>query len=176
MECYAVQVHATKAASYASSCFPAIDAEMKQQLTGFGMSMLHKQMVAGANYSSSPYLTLDEAQGHHDERAFPNSDPDILDTPRHLTASDLQAAIPEKHTADARIFTVRILHTVTDKPTNPHFVILYDKVQDHEAYKSHMCTCGSSVTCGVPCRHYTAASALNDLAGTGRGCNGFGHG
>ena len=151
-----MQVHTTKASSYASSCYPGIHADMQKQLTGYGLSMLHKQMVAGANYGAALHTDDDACSDERDERAFPNADPDIVDAPRYLAASDLQAAISDQHNVDVRMFTVKILHTVTDKPTNPHFVILYDKIQDHEAYKSHMCTCASSIRCGVPCRHFWA--------------------
>mmetsp|Transcript_26560 Transcript_26560/g.74630 ORF Transcript_26560/g.74630 Transcript_26560/m.74630 type:complete len:88 (-) Transcript_26560:95-358(-) len=53
-------------------------------------------------------------------------------------------------------FQVCILHTITNKPTNPRFVLLHDKMEGREAYQKHSCTCGSGVRYGVPCRHLWA--------------------
>lgn len=168
-----VQVHATSARTYAASCYPAITEEMKEALTGYGMAMMQKQMMAGANYRATevPLTLVDDPSTTTtaDLRPFPSIDPDLADHPRFQTAADLRGAVPAQHHADLRCFKVGILHTVTDKPTNPHFVMLHDKLQGRDAYQAHTCTCGSGVRCGVPCRHYWAVLCCSTAATFHRG-------
>uniref|UniRef100_A0A7S1SSS1 SWIM-type domain-containing protein n=1 Tax=Tetraselmis chuii TaxID=63592 RepID=A0A7S1SSS1_9CHLO len=113
-----------------------------------------------------------------DTRPFPFVDPDLADHPRFQTADELRAAAPAHQQEDVRCFEVNIMHTITDKTTNPYFVLLHDKVEGRECYMCHTCTCGYGVRCGVPCRHFWAVlrssseatfhqGLVNDLAPRG---------
>ena len=84
-----MQVHTTKASSYASRCYHGIHADMQKQLTRYGLSMLHKQMVARPNYGAALHTDEDACSDERNERAFPNVDLDIIDAPRYLAAFDL---------------------------------------------------------------------------------------
>lgn len=154
-----MQVHATSARTYATSCYPSIIKHMQPLLTGYGMTMMQKQIVAGGNYgvATVSLTSMDDGDLQYpDTRPFPFVDPDVADHPRFQTANELRSVVPRHQQEDVRCFQVRILHTITDKPTNPHFVLLHDKVEGRECYRCHTCTCGSGVRCGVPCRHFWA--------------------
>jgi hypothetical protein len=139
---------------------------MTQALTGYGLAVFQKQMQAGANYSARTFSLSSMEDGfgfpHPPMDAFLDLDPDIFDHPRVLTVAELRAAIPEQDTV--QIFKVSLLHTVTNKPTNPQFVILYDKIEGRECFQEHTCTCGSTVRCGVPCRHFWAVVRSSTVA------------
>ena len=168
---FVAQVHASRwAGSYATSCFPAIMNEMETQLTGYGLGMMEKQMVAGANYSVSS-IQLDDVQTHPPYVHVPDLfvDPDISDHPRFQTAGEILAALPQHQQDNTHCFQVKILHTLTDKPTSPHYIILHDKLEGRDCYRSHSCTCGSGVRCGVPCRHFWAVIRGTTLASFHKG-------
>jgi len=148
-------IHTTKAMSYAQSCYPDIIKEMETELTAYGLSMFLKQVAAGANYIAYDVEDLDAVE-EPDVRAFSNVDADVLDLPRMKTASHLLRALPTKHQQHAKIYKLVLLHTITNKPTNPQFVILFSKLEGRQAYKDHVCTCGCGVRSGVPCRHFWA--------------------
>ena len=59
---------------------------------------------------------------------------------------------------------MQLRHCVTDKPKNPQFVLLLDKLPGREAYQDHSCSCGDHCRMGVPCRHYWAVLAASSAA------------
>jgi len=93
-----------------------------------------------------------------DLNVFPLEDPDLADHPRFQTAEELCGAVLAHQRAGVRCYRVTLLHTVIDnnRTRNPHYVLLYDKMEGREASWQHVCTCGSGVRCGVPCRHFWA--------------------
>lgn len=140
--------------------------EMGVELTGYGLGMMQKQMVAGANYAVEQ-VDITAPLPHPPETqhvSYPSIDPDISDHPRFKTANEILAAVPTAHEGDFHCFQVKILRTITNKPTSPHYVLLYDKVEGRECYKGHACTCGTGVRCGVPCRHFWAVLRGTTLA------------
>ena len=150
-------MHTTQANTYAKSCYPDIHAEMQESLTGYGLSMLLKQVSAGANYAACE-VDIETMEGLQDAdpdvRNCDDLDVDTLDLPRNRTAAELIAGVLEEHHETLRVFRLDLLHTITNKPTNPQFLILYDKLKGRGAYQQHICTCGSAIRCGVPCRHF----------------------
>ena len=90
------------------------------------------------------------------EDPFVETDPDVLDHRRFETAAELRSSLGDTATGEVKIYQVDILHTVTAQLCSPHFVVLHDKVSGREAFKAYLCTCGSGIRCGVPCRHYWA--------------------
>ena len=131
---------------------------MEQELTGYGLGILTKQMVAAGNYSAIPFDLESTMTLLQPDLATPSQavDPDLLDQPRVRTMEDLKSALPTTQDKDIICYQVKILHTVTNKPLNPHFVVMHGKLEGREVYLKHFCTCGSGVTCGVPCRHFFA--------------------
>lgn len=106
--------------------------EIEGLLTGFGLSVMEKQMVAGGNYGAAEVsLTSmeDDDLPYVDLRPFPAVDPDLANHSRFHTLEELRSSIPVPQQAHVRCFKVSILHTVTNKPTNPHFILLRDKVE-----------------------------------------------
>ena len=123
---------------------------------GIGMSMLVKQIASGAQYAVQELSNEHESTmlPSMDARTFSDIDPDMLDLPRFKTAASFRATIPEEHKHIVKIYQINLLHTITDKPTNAQFLILYNKLPNRQAYTDHVCTCGSHVRSGVPCRHF----------------------
>ena len=81
-----------------------------------------------------------------------DDDQDLVDLPRYTSA---KSAIKDLHDAsDTKVFMVYTKMSVNKGMCNPHFVILKNKLPGADTYRDFVCTCGSSVTTGVPCRHY----------------------
>ena len=153
------QVCATQAASASESTFPTIYQDMKGALTGYGLGMMAKQMAASSKYGARAVnLTClqDSIFPEQPVNSFVESDPDLMDHCRFETAEDLRKTLRETGTWEVVTFQVDLLHTISNQMTSPHFVVLHDKVHGREAYQNYLCTCGSGIRCGVPCRHYWA--------------------
>ena len=152
------QMHATNAASFCQSSMPAIYKEVEQQLTGYGLTLFNKQVQASGNYVATPLtLTYYDDQADVDvrpDRSWASIDPDLSDHPRGITAGVLRNSLPAEHREVATTFVVKILHTITTGPTAPHYIILFNKIEGRECFQEHMCTCGTGVRTGVPCRHF----------------------
>ena len=54
------------------------------------------------------------------------------------------------------LFVVHTKLSVNRERRSPHFVILRDKVDTSAIYMQFICTCGSSIRCGIPCLHLWA--------------------
>ena len=154
-----MQVCATQAATASQATFPTIYRDMKEALTGYGMGMMAKQMAASSKYGARvvDLTSLDDSVFvEQPEDPFVETDPDVLDHRRFETAAELRSSLGDTATGEVKVFQVDILHTVTAQLCSPHFVVLHDKVSGREAFKAYLCTCGSGIRCGVPCRHYWA--------------------
>ena len=151
------EMHSTHARTFAISCFPDIVSNMEELLTGYGQSFLMKQITVSGQYG---VFEMEDSNLHDedvlDKRHFMTVDPDVADVPRGQTTIGLIESLPEEQQQDVRIFKVQLRHTVTDKPKNPQFVLLHNKLPGREAYQEHTCTCGDHCRLGVPCRHYWA--------------------
>ena len=154
-----MQVCATQAATASQATFPTIYREMKDALTGYGMGMMAKQMAASSKYGARvvELTSLDDSVFvEQPEDPFVETDPDVLDHRRFETAAELRSTLGDTTTGEVKVYQVDILHTVSAQLCSPHFVVLHDKVSGREAFKAYLCTCGSGIRCGVPCRHYWA--------------------
>ena len=157
--CVLMQVCATQAATASQATFPTIYREMQDALTGYGLGMMAKQMATSSKYGARVVdLTAleDSTFAEQEDNPFVETDPDVLDHRRFETAAELRSSLEDTVTGSVKVYQVDILHTVTARICSPHFVVLHDKVEGREAYKQYLCTCGSGIRCGVPCRHYWA--------------------
>jgi len=77
---------------------------------------------------------------------------------------DFALKLPGEHRPSARCSRVLLSNTITNMAKNPHFLLLFDKAPGQEYYYRFLCTCGSTVRCGVPCRHFWAVLRDSGLA------------
>eukprot|EP00192_Tetraselmis_astigmatica_P024693 CAMPEP_0117696332 /NCGR_PEP_ID=MMETSP0804-20121206/28622_1 /TAXON_ID=1074897 /ORGANISM="Tetraselmis astigmatica, Strain CCMP880" /LENGTH=349 /DNA_ID=CAMNT_0005510475 /DNA_START=1276 /DNA_END=2323 /DNA_ORIENTATION=- len=150
----------TRAGTWAATNYPKIHEALAPTLTGYGLSVVEKQMSAGSKYGTLEvdfaYLTDTMFEVQPGELQAASDRADLVEHPRFRTADELRAAVPAGAQRDgARAFQVDLFHTVSLRPASPHFVVLHDKVPGRECYMRYLCTCGSGVWCGA-CRHYWA--------------------
>ena len=152
---------------------PEIYKDVEQSLTAFGMAMFNKQVQASGNYTIQEFNLMTH---EHDNNVDGSTntwsldvssvtvDPDLADHPRFLTAKEFVKTLQVDHLQTIKVFRVSVICTITTRKCSPHFIVLYDKLEDRECYKRHSCTCLSGVRCGVPCRHFWAVLRMSSMA------------
>ena len=152
------EVNYSDMGSTASQMVPKVYAAAKDCLTTHGLELLITQLQASLKYvvleqdtldvsCSSDPITLDTCAP--DE----TTDANLLDMPRFRCLAEVVAA-KEHMPNDYMALLVTPRHTHEGHLKNPHWILLSNKTNG--AYIDFYCTCGSSVRCGMPCRHFWA--------------------
>ena len=156
-------MHYSDLGGYAKQILPVLYAEACVLLTPYGLARWVKQLQASTFYTTSRVLDLEEQQQQADPQrlldASTNEDPDLGDLPSCAALLDLVAQFNIDLTA-ASVFKVAILPLMHKDPDLvAQHVVLWDPLPgEGGVFLRHLCTCGSAVRGGVPCRHFWAAA------------------
>ena len=139
--------------TYASLMVPEIAKIVHELLTAHGEYLFLKQVQASAKYRAVA-CKLHQDAVPLDSNLDSASYHDLVDLPRYQTLEEVVAAC-DLRDINYTAFVVNLNHTIEAQTRNPHFVVLKNG-QSTDCCTDFLCTCGSSVKIGIPCRHFWA--------------------
>ena len=145
--------------STASQMIPDIYQAAKVSLTNHGVELLITQVQASLKYVVYAQDS-DDAEMYGPTISMDTREPgdyvdaNLLDLPRFKCLTEVIEANDVDDGYMALLATPR--HTHAGHLKNPHWLLFSNK-NDAGVYSSFYCTCGCSIRCGVPCRHFWAA-------------------
>ena len=145
--------------STASQMIPDIYQAAKVSLTNHGVELLITQVQASLKYVVYAQDS-DDAEMYGPTISMDTREPgdyvdaNLLDLPRFKCLTEVIEANDVDDGYMALLVTLR--HTHAGHLKNPHWLLFSNK-NDAGVFSGFYCTCGCSIRCGVPCRHFWAA-------------------
>jgi hypothetical protein len=138
-----------------SRIFPTIYPDAQNRLTTYGLSLMLKQVQASQMYVVQPCTSSTCSPERVSLETDELLEPDLRDLPRFKTLQQFLDVNAGLCTEDNMAVLVKLKHTIA-AASNPQFVLLTRKVEGRNCYQDYLCTCGSSIKSGMPCRHFWA--------------------